>query len=333
MIDKTNDKEIMVSVICCAFNHEKYIAKTLDSIVTQKTDFKYEIIIHDDASNDKTVYIIEEYAKRYPNLIVPVFQKENQYSKHIDILFQFCLPRARGKYLAFCECDDFWTDSKKLQKEVDVLEKDSSISYVCHSSYLVDKDGFLIGKKASYNSSCFIPTESIITIDRNSFTTASILIRKKIFEDYPREFMKSPVGDVMLKIYGAFNGDVYFLNDICSAYRLSSPGSWTSRNNSYNARKSFTEEMNYFYGLLNRYSNNKYNDLFERIMLENEFDLLKFGNNYKAVKSDKFLSIYKKMSKKSRMLLYLRIKHNHLFSFYSKLTLFIKKLLYKFKKI
>ena len=113
---------IKVSVICLAYNHEKYIRKCLDGFVMQKTNFKFEALVHDDASTDKTAEIIREYEEKYPDIIKPVYQTENQHSKKISIFTTFLAPNARGEYLAWCEGDDCWTDPGKLQKQVDFLD-------------------------------------------------------------------------------------------------------------------------------------------------------------------------------------------------------------------
>ena len=112
----------MVSICCLAYNQKKYIGKTIESFLTQKTSFEYEIIIHDDASSDGTQDIIREYAEKYPHKIIPVFQKQNQYSKGVENSITFCYPRARGKYIALCEGDDYWCDDYKLEKQVAIFE-------------------------------------------------------------------------------------------------------------------------------------------------------------------------------------------------------------------
>lgn len=111
-----------VSVLCLAYNHEKYIKKCLDSILAQKTNFKYEIIINDDASTDNTTNIIKEYEEKYPEIIKPIYQIENKYSKGEAIVEEYMLPKATGKYIAFCECDDWWLSDDKLQKQYDYME-------------------------------------------------------------------------------------------------------------------------------------------------------------------------------------------------------------------
>ena len=111
--------DVKVSICCLTFNHEKYIDRCLKSLLMQKTDFKFEIIIHDDASTDRTIEIIKTYAQQYPDIIKVIVEEENQYTiggiSHI-----YCsriYPYAQGKYVAYCEGDDFWTDPLKLQKQ------------------------------------------------------------------------------------------------------------------------------------------------------------------------------------------------------------------------
>ena len=114
---------IKVSVICITYNHEKYIRDALEGFVNQKTNFDYEVIIHDDASTDRTATIIREYQKKYPDIIKPILQNENQYSKGIPIIHTYIEPVIRGEYLAFCEGDDYWCDEMKLQRQIDFLDK------------------------------------------------------------------------------------------------------------------------------------------------------------------------------------------------------------------
>lgn len=124
--------EIMVSVCCLSYNHENYIRQCLDGIVMQQTSFRFEVLVHDDASSDKSQQIILEYAQKYPDIIKPILQKENQFSKGKGILGPFLCPKCTGKYVAFCECDDYWTDPLKLQKQVDFLETHKEYIFCCH---------------------------------------------------------------------------------------------------------------------------------------------------------------------------------------------------------
>lgn len=122
MIEKDN-RPVMVTIRCFAYNHEPYIRQCLDGFVMQKTNFRFEAIVHDDASTDGTAAIIREYAEKYPDIIKPIFETENQYSKHDGSLRRIMNEHTRGKYTALCEGDDYWIDPLKLQKQVCFLEK------------------------------------------------------------------------------------------------------------------------------------------------------------------------------------------------------------------
>jgi len=97
----------------------------------QKTTFNFEVVINDDASTDNTAAIIKQYESKYPEIIIPIYQKENQYSKKEGIWRTILFPRARGKYIAICEGDDYWTDPLKLQAQVAFLETHNDYILVC----------------------------------------------------------------------------------------------------------------------------------------------------------------------------------------------------------
>lgn len=127
-----DNQEVLVTIRCCAYNHERFIRQCLEGFVMQKADFRFEAIVHDDASTDNTAAIIREYAEKYPDIIKPIYETENQYSKRDGSLMRIMNAHTRGKYVAICEGDDYWTDPYKLQKQVDFLE--SHPDYVMCSS-------------------------------------------------------------------------------------------------------------------------------------------------------------------------------------------------------
>lgn len=127
------DNKPLVSIICTSFNHEKYIKECLDGFIIQQTNFLFEIIVHDDASTDATQQILQEYESIYPSLFNNIYQTENQFSnKEINIWYDIMLPKARGKYIAICEGDDYWSDPMKLQKQVNFLEANSDYVFCTH---------------------------------------------------------------------------------------------------------------------------------------------------------------------------------------------------------
>jgi len=129
------DVKPLVSICCITYNHELFIRQCLDGLIAQQTDFPFEILVHDDASTDRTQDIIKEYEAKYPEVIKPVLQTQNQYSKGVrGINLHFNFPRAKGQYIALCEGDDYWTDPRKLQRQIDFLEH--------HADYVLTCGGF-----------------------------------------------------------------------------------------------------------------------------------------------------------------------------------------------
>jgi glycosyltransferase involved in cell wall biosynthesis len=128
---------IAVSICCLTYNHEGLIRDALKGFLMQETNFPFEIVIHDDASTDGTQAIIREYQAAYPDLIRPIFQTENQLSKTgVYPFWTELYPAARGKYIAECDGDDYWTDPQKLQKQFDFLEANPDYA-MCHHDYLI----------------------------------------------------------------------------------------------------------------------------------------------------------------------------------------------------
>lgn len=135
----------LVSIDCITYNHENYIRDAIEGFLMQKATFPVEILIHDDASTDNTANIIREYEKKYPQLFKPIYQIENQYSQKSGIITKIQNDRVRGKYIAKCEGDDYWTDPLKLQKQVDFLENNPDYGIVHTDFNYVDIKNNIIG--------------------------------------------------------------------------------------------------------------------------------------------------------------------------------------------
>lgn len=120
-VANSDEEEILVSIWCPVYNHDQFVSRTLDGFLMQKTDFECEIVLHDDASTDNTASVIRSYQTLYPGRIRTVLQTVNQMSQDISALTRIMLNECRGKYIAICEGDDYWTDPLKLQKQVDYL--------------------------------------------------------------------------------------------------------------------------------------------------------------------------------------------------------------------
>lgn len=133
-IQHPDTRPLMVSIRCATYNHEPYIRQCLEGFVMQKTNFRFEAIVHDDASTDGTAAIVREYAEKYPDIIKPIYETENLYSKHDGSIRRIMNEACKGKYIALCEGDDYWTDPNKLQKQIDFLEQNPEYSMCFHNA-------------------------------------------------------------------------------------------------------------------------------------------------------------------------------------------------------
>lgn len=223
----------LVSVICLCYNHEKYIKKSLDSILMQKVNFDFEVIIHDDASTDNSVEIIKDYHQKYPDKIVPILQSENQYSKSINITTTYIYPKVRGKYIALCECDDYWIDEFKLQKQIEFLEAHDEYSACIHAAYKIDaKTKKIIKKIILANKDIdFTVNEALEGLGSEAATNSFFYRSKYIgeFKEFKKKIPDTGVGDYLLLIFLGIVGRIHYLNQIMSVYRANVDNSWTSR--------------------------------------------------------------------------------------------------------
>ena len=219
--------KIVVSIVCNTYNQRNYIRDALDGFLMQITEFPYEILIHDDASTDGTTEIVKEYAERYPKIIKLIIQNENQYSKGKAISESFQFPRAQGKYIAFCEGDDYWTDPRKLQKQVEAMEKYPQIDICAHRMMTMHenlKTGFVPKQK---KNTIFSPAE-VITGGGGFEATASLIFRRTLLDDHYK-FIKMMSVDYVWQIHGALRGGMLYLGDCMGVYRQRARGSWTVR--------------------------------------------------------------------------------------------------------
>lgn len=134
------NREIAVTICCLTYNHAGFIRETLDGFLMQKTAFPFEVVVHDDASTDGTADILREYADRFPGVVRPLFERENQFRRTGVYPIVSCYREARGRYIAECDGDDYWTDPLKLQKQVDYMEAHPDCA-LCHHDYEILQDG------------------------------------------------------------------------------------------------------------------------------------------------------------------------------------------------
>lgn len=220
---------MLVSISIITYNQKDFIRQTLDGILMQKTNFAFEVLIHDDCSTDGTTEIIKEYEEKYPEIIKPIYEEENQFSKGRGIVRNFIFSRVQGKYIAFCEGDDYWTDENKLQKQVDFLEANPDYTVCFHRvrkiyEPKIHEDEVFPSDSAIKNIGEF----NLENLLKNNFMhTNSVMFRwaavENISKDFPDYIMP---GDWYFNLFFASNGKIKFLDEVMSVYRVNSNGVW-----------------------------------------------------------------------------------------------------------
>lgn len=276
----------MVSICTLTYNQAPYIRQCLEGLLMQKTDFLFEILIHDDASTDGTVAIIQEYEKKYPLIIKPIYQKENQYSKRVNISCTFQYLRAKGKYIALCEGDDYWTDPLKLQKQVDLLEQTPEIGVVYSRAQCFYQKSKKIKETIGKD---YISFENLLYV--NVIPTLTVMFRKELQRRYEYEInpheKQWKMGDYPMWLWMSKNSKLYFMNEITGVYRILDESASHSKSiDKYMEFYKSCKEIQYFFmddshqpELLNRIDE-YYNSRMYLLCLEHGYAEIRTYRNY-----------------------------------------------------
>lgn len=293
---------VKVTVFCQAYNHEKYVQKCLEGFVIQKTTFPFEVIMHDDASTDGTADIIRQYAEKYPDIIKPIYQKENQYSKGVAIQRTFMMEKASGEYYAWCEGDDYWTDEYKLQKQVDFLDAHPDYSSCYHR---------VLCNNLRNNSENYIPaiTESrdfeIDEIIRRGavFHLSSLVMRADCYSKKPASFVAKGFGDVPLYLHGAIHGKCHVLADVMSVYNHGTEGSYTMRMAKASKKKRIEHEQEYIklLEMANALSDYRHEAAIGYAIDRLQCNIYILSGDIKKARSEKYRQFYKSYKKQQRV--------------------------------
>jgi glycosyltransferase involved in cell wall biosynthesis len=226
-----NGAEIMVSILCITYNHEKFIAEAIRSFLIQKTNFKFEIIIGDDCSTDKTQSIIKFYSETYPGRIKLIASPTNL-GTHKNLIN--CISHCKGKYIALCEGDDYWTKEYKLQKQVDFLESNADFVICCHYHKVINSSNKtlyvhpsptpLVHTYADLLAGKQEETKTATVVYRNIPETTQVFSTSWFFECF--------AGDKMFKLWATHNtgGKIYVIPEVMSCYRRHEGGIWSMIN-------------------------------------------------------------------------------------------------------
>ncbi len=307
--------EIMVSVLTTAYNHAEFLEQTLDSLLQQVTDFRFEIIVHDDASTDGTADIIQRYAQRYPEQIVPILQSENQYSKGNDV-YDFMAPFIRGRYVAQCEGDDYWCDPNKLQRQVDFLER--------HEEYIACVHNTRREEYGKRRSEVLFPTDgdrdlsfSQLIQGGNACYHSSSLVMRSTFR-LPEPFREiTGFGDYCVNVALGLSGKIHYFDTVMSVYRFRTPGSWSQRQ-AVSVQDRIDKDCNILrlMEILEEYSGHRYTEDIQAVTLRIQYDLAEQRGEYDRLRRGAFRELYLRHSRRYRVKLFLKQYGGPLYKLY-----------------
>lgn len=219
----------LLSICCTSYNNEKFIKEAIEGFLMQETNFPIEIIIHDDASTDKSAEIIENYAKK-DSRIIAILQTENQYSQQKMPWASFMFPKAKGKYIALCDGDDYWTDPLKLQKQVGFLEKHKDYNICFNASKIYYQNKGVFGDDFISGDTPETTTIEDIAI-RNYIGTNTVVLRNNF--ELPNWFSLLPMGDWPLFIIQVKDKKIKYFNEVMGVYRIHDDAVWSGQSKRY----------------------------------------------------------------------------------------------------
>lgn len=212
------------------YNHEKFIREAIESVLMQKTNFDYELVIGEDCSTDTTRQVCLDYQQKYPNKIKLLLPEKN-----LGMMPNFIatLKACQGKYIALCEGDDYWTDENKLQKQVDFLETNTEYVICFHNSLeLFETNPSKIFYYCSKNQKQVSTLVDLLY--RNYIPTCSVIFKNNLFENFPSWFNKLGMGDWSLHIINAQYGKIKYITEVMGVHRVHEGGVWSRRKQSQN---------------------------------------------------------------------------------------------------
>lgn len=221
----------LVNTSTMTYNHENYIKDCIEGILLQKTTFPVRVLIHDDASTDKTSEIVREYELKYPKLIKAFYQKQNtfRHEKKRELRSEYTSWRV-GKYQALCEGDDYWTDPLKLQKQVGFMENNAEFSMCCTNYSVVNENGKVIHKLAwGENKRAPVITQEMILRDYKPKTLTSLIRRSALPDKIPNVLAGSPNGDNVICALVSDYGPAAYLDFNSGCYRVNEQGVWSKK--------------------------------------------------------------------------------------------------------
>lgn len=308
----------MVSINCITYNHEDYIAKAIEGFLMQETNFEVEILIHEDASTDRTADIVRSYEAKYPDKIRVMYQTENQYSKGV-LVSLLNEERARGKYIALCDGDDYWTDPNKLQKQVDYMESHPDCTLCFHDSYVETKGSLHTywrvipwmpenRKYASVEPRTYDAGELQLL---GFIPTMSMLYRNGLTANMSEWVGDMPAIDGAIKLHVASQGYAYYMPEVMSVYRYGVPGSvttmWSETERAHDIER--IEAFIRFIDVFDANTEGRFHRELEVSRISFEVGLHRLRRDYRALKSPRYDCYLERFVGRERIRPYMMLRH------------------------
>ncbi|CAG5003736.1 hypothetical protein DYBT9275_03219 [Dyadobacter sp. CECT 9275] len=273
---------IKVSVCVVTYNHEKFVAKMLDSILMQQTTFEFEIIVGDDCSKDNTAGILKEYQQKYPEKIKLLLHPQNMgLNGKYNALSTFAA--AQGEYIAQFDGDDYLTSPHKLQKQVEMLDANPQYSASFHNAQAIYDDNSAPPHLVNWLTKPYITVDDLIGEDELCFiATSSLMFRRQDFADNPEpEWTNlSTSGDIPRNLLLASRGPIGYIDEVMSVYRKNRGGA-SFADNHYSADFLFNRIQ--MYANINKHFGYKYDDRLRKNIATYYYKLLfskQYGSTY-----------------------------------------------------
>lgn len=296
--------KVLVSVICQTYNHSRYIRQCLDGFIMQQTSFPFEVIVHDDASTDGTQEIISDYAKRFPDIVKPIFQKNNQWKLGKTMSKTFIYPLIQGRYVAFCEGDDYWTDALKLEKQVSLMESRPDVSVCFHPVTIHWEDGSKPDSVFPSSKQRFNKVELGLEelLKRNFIQTNSVVYRWRFHQDSLSLIPDSVLpGDWFLHLLHAQVGKIVYIDENMGVYRKHAHGIWFGAYKDKSWYKSFGFPVIRFFEAAEKQFGVNYQADIYKILLASYCYAIKYRDYEWITKLRKFYPIDETRIKSSRI--------------------------------
>ena len=304
-------KNNVITVVVMTYNHKDYIVKAIQSIICQKIDVGFSILVHDDCSDDGTYELLLDLQEKNPNIISIIRQNSRKYPSEgfNRMILNHVVPAIESKFIAYCDGDDYWIDEYKLKKQYDFMIKNSNYSMCFHPAYQL-RDNNDLSSKWFFRPEGDIDLSDIIGENVGvCVATSSIFVKSEVFKTFPNWRLMYPVEDVPLYIYAALTGKIHCLKDIMCVYRQFSFGSWSAQNKN-NDEKTIKHLLN-MKEAIERFDSETHERYHSLVIIQINayyFRIALLEKKYSVIFEKKNKKFFKKLPAKERISLFLQYK-------------------------